>query len=195
VDYEDMNKETLIKILREKDAVLEKLYMEREKLNYYASTDVMTGVLNRRSGLELLDKELNLSKIGNINLIICFVDVDELKTVNDNFGHQEGDKILINTAKILKDSIRRTDFVIRMGGDEFLVVFPGVTMEEVHKIWHRIEEKLKACNENNGNYNFSLSCGLCECRKGMQCEMSVEDLIKNADFEMYKEKLQKKKEL
>lgn len=75
-----------------------------------------------------MDKELNLSKIGNINLIVCFVDVDELKTVNDNFGHQEGNKILINMAKILKDSIRKTDFVIRMGGDEFLVAFLDATM-------------------------------------------------------------------
>ncbi|MCI1996728.1 GGDEF domain-containing protein [Clostridium luticellarii] len=195
MDYEDMDRETLIRILREKDTVLEKLYMEREKLNYYASTDVMTGVLNRRSGLKMLNRELILSRIGNKNLVVCFVDVDGLKIVNDNFGHQEGDKLLINTAKILKDSIRKTDFVIRMGGDEFLVIFPGAAMEEVHKIWHRIEEKLKEYNENNENYNFSLSCGFCECRKGMQCGMSVEDLIKNADFEMYKKKLQKKKEL
>ncbi|CAB1252944.1 diguanylate cyclase (GGDEF domain) with PAS/PAC sensor [Clostridiaceae bacterium BL-3] len=162
-----MDKQTLIKILREKDAVLEKLYTQREKLNYYASIDAMTGVLNRRSGLEMLDKELNLSKIGNTNLVVCFVDVDGLKIVNDNFGHQEDDRLLINTAKILKGSIRKTDFVIRMGGDEFLVVFPGATMEEVHKIWHRIEEKLKEYNENNEDYNFSLSCGFCECRKGM----------------------------
>ncbi|MEY8000949.1 GGDEF domain-containing protein [Clostridium sp. Mt-5] len=195
MDYEDMDKETLIKILRKKDAVLEKLYLEREKLNYYADTDVMTGVLNRRSGLELLDKEFNLSKTGNTNLVVCFVDVDGLKAVNDNFGHQEGDKLLINTVKILKDSIRRTDFVIRMGGDEFLVVFLDTAMGEVYKIWHRIEEKLKERNENNGNYNFSLSCGFCECGKGMQSGISMEDLIKNADFEMYKEKLQKKKEL
>jgi diguanylate cyclase (GGDEF)-like protein len=195
VDYEDMDRKMLIRILREKDAAIEKLCIEIKKLNYYATTDVMTGALNRSSGLEMLNRELDLSRTGNRNLVVCFADVDGLKAVNDNLGHQEGDKLLINTVKILKGSIRKADFVIRMGGDEFLVVFPGVTMEEVHKIWHRIEEKLKECNENNGNYNFSLSCGFCECRKGMQCEISVEDLIKNADFEMYKGKLQKKKEL
>jgi diguanylate cyclase (GGDEF)-like protein len=192
VDYEDMDRKMLIRILREKDAAIEKLCIEIKKLNYYATTDVMTGALNRSSGLEMLNRELDLSRTGNRNLVVCFADVDGLKAVNDNLGHQEGDKLLINTAKILKGSIRKTDFVIRMGGDEFLIVFPNTTMEEVQKIWYRINTELKKIDKNSKNYKFSLSCGFCECRKGMQNGMSVEDLIKNADFEMYKEKLQKK---
>ncbi|MHC6180910.1 GGDEF domain-containing protein [Clostridium sp. JNZ X4-2] len=195
MDYEDMDKETLIKLLRKKDDMFKKLCIEKEKLNYYASTDAMTGVLNRRSGLELLDKELTFSKINNKNLVVCFVDVDGLKTINDNFGHQEGDRLLMNTAEILKDSIRKTDFVIRMGGDEFLVVFPGATIEEVHKILNRINLRLEESNKNNNSYSFSLSYGFCEYKKETECEMTLSDLIKKADLEMYKKKLQKKKEL
>lgn len=190
-----MDKKILIKILRHKDDILKRLCLEKEKLNYYASTDAMTGVLNRRSGLELLDKELTFSKINNKNLVVCFVDVDGLKTINDNFGHQEGDRLLMNTAEILKDSIRKTDFVIRMGGDEFLVVFPGATIEEVHKILNRINLRLEESNKNNNSYSFSLSYGFCEYKKETECEMTLSDLIKKADLEMYKKKLQKKKEL
>lgn len=145
--YEDMNKETLIKLLREKDIMFKKLYMEKEKLNYYASMDIMTGVLNRRADLELLNKELTVSKLNNKNLVICFIDVDGLKIINDNFGHQEGDRLLINMAEILKDSIRKTDFVIRMGGDEFLLVIPGTTIKETDKIQYRIHRKLKIINK------------------------------------------------
>ena len=99
MNYENMDKEMLIKILREKDDMLKKLCLEKEKLNYYASTDAMTGVLNRRSGLELLGKEFNLSKINNKNLVICFVDVDRLKMINDTFGHEEGDKAFNKCSK------------------------------------------------------------------------------------------------
>ncbi|HBC95521.1 MAG TPA: GGDEF domain-containing protein [Clostridium sp.] len=193
MNYEDMDRETLIKILREKDIMLKRLCMERERLNYYAGTDVMTGVLNRRSGLELLNKEFNVSKMGNKNFVVCFVDVDELKTINDKFGHQEGDKVLIDTAEILKESIRKTDFIIRMGGDEFLMVFPETTIKEAYRIWNRIDRRLKKFNKNSKNYNLSLSFGFCEYKKGDK--MSVESLIKTADFKMYSDKLHKKKRL
>nr|WP_281063538.1 GGDEF domain-containing protein [Clostridium algifaecis] len=187
-----MDKKILIKILRHKDDILKRLCLEKEKLNYYASTDAMTGVLNRRSGLKLLDKELNLSKINDRDIVVCFVDIDRLKIINDTLGHGEGDKLLINTSKILKESIRKTDFVIRMGGDEFLVVFPGTTMKEVNKIWYRICVKIEEINKNSDKYSLSLSYGFYEYKKEGKSEMTVSDLIKKADFEMYKKKLNKK---
>lgn len=188
-----MDKETLIKILREKDSMLKRFYLEKEKLNYYASMVAMTAVLNRRSGLELLGKKFDLSKINNKNLVVCFADVDRLKMINDVFGHEEGDKILISAAKILKESIRKTDFVIRMGGDEFLIVFPETTMKEVNKVWYRICRRVEETNKNSNNYNLSLSYGFYEYNKEIQKEMSINDLIKKADAEMYREKLKKRR--
>jgi diguanylate cyclase (GGDEF)-like protein len=193
VNYENMEKETLVKILRQKDDMLKRLYLEKEKLNYYASTDVMTEVLNRRSGLELLGKEFDLSKINGKNLVVCFVDVDRLKMINDAFGHGEGDKVLISVAKILREIIRKTDFVIRMGGDEFLVVFPATTMKEVNKAWYRVCRMVEEVNLNNNNYNLSLSYGFYEYSKEIQKEMSINDLIQKADAEMYKKKFEFKK--
>lgn len=191
MDYENVNKETLIKILNQKDDMLKKLWLEKEKLSYYANTDELTGVLNRRSGLELLGKEFNLSKTNNKNFVVCFVDIDKLKIINDVFGHEEGDKLLINATKILKESIRKTDFIIRMGGDEFLVVFPRTRMKEVNKIWYTICRTVEEINKNSDNYNLSLSYGFYEYSKEIQKEMSISDLIQNADVEMYKNKLKK----
>lgn len=189
-----MDKEELIKILKEKDIMLKRLSLEKEKLNYYASTDVMTGVLNRRSGLERLIKEFNLSKTNGNNLIICYVDVDRLKIINDTFGHKEGDKVLISAAKVLKGSIRKTDFVTRIGGDEFLLAFPVTTIKEVNKVWYRICRKVEEINKNNADYNLSLSYGFCEYNKEMLKDMSINDLIQKADVEMYRSKLKKKED-
>ncbi|MEG1254673.1 GGDEF domain-containing protein [Clostridium sp.] len=193
MNYENMDKETLIKSLRQKDGMLKRLYLEKEKLNYYASTDAMTGVLNRRSGLELLGKEFDLSKPNDKNLVVCFVDVDRLKMINDTFGHEEGDNALIIVTKILRESIRETDFVIRIGGDEFLVVFPKTTMKEANKAWYRICKNIEEINKSSDSYNLSLSYGFYEYSKEIQKEMSINDLIKKADVEMYKKKMKKRR--
>lgn len=192
MNYENIDKETLIKILTQKDDMLKRLYLEKEKLNYYASIDVMTGVLNRRAGLELLSKEFNLSKSNKKNIVVCFADVDRLKIINDNFGHEEGDKLLISAAKILRESIRKTDFIIRMGGDEFLIVFPKTIMKEVNEIWYEICNRVEKINKSNKNYNFSLSYGFYEYSQDIKKEMSINDLIGKADAEMYKNKIKKR---
>ena len=146
MNYEDLDKETLIKVIMQKDDMLNRLRLEKEKLNYYANIDTMTGVFNRRAGMELLSREFELSKANNRNIVICFADMDRLKMINDMFGHEEGDKALVNVAEILKDSIKKTDFVIRMGGDEFLIVSPETTMKEVNEIKEFVEDE---CGSNN----------------------------------------------
>lgn len=193
MEYENMDTKTLVKLLIEKDNRIKKLCLEKEKLSYYARVDVMTGVLNRRSGLELLDKEFNSSKTNNENLVVCFVDVDRLKIINDTFGHEEGDRILITVGKVLKESIRKTDFVIRLGGDEFLVVFPQTAMKDVNKAWYRICKRVDEFNRETDNYNLSLSYGFYEYGKEIEKEMSIKELIKRADMDMYKEKMKKKR--
>lgn len=192
MNYKDMDKETLIKILSQKDDMLKRVCLEKEKLNYYASTDVMTGALNRRVGLELLGKEVNNSKINGKNMVVCFVDVDRLKLINDTFGHGEGDKVLISVSKILRESITKTDFVIRMGGDEFLVVFPETTMKEVNKAWYKICRRVEVSNTRSDNHNLSLSYGFYEYSQDMKNTMSINELIGKADAEMYKNKTKNK---
>ncbi|ABK60669.1 GGDEF domain-containing protein [Clostridium novyi] len=191
MNYENMTKEELIEILRYKESVLNKLYLEKEKLKYYANTDVMTGVLNRRAGLKLLNKEFDLSKISNENIVICFADVDKLKMINDTFGHKEGDKVLKFVAKTLRDSIRKDDFIIRMGGDEFLIVFPRTSIKDVGKICNRIDEILEEINKNSCDYNLNLSYGFYEYNSKVDNKMTLSDLIKSADMEMYKKKREK----
>lgn len=188
-----MNKEKLIEILIQQDDMLRKLWLENKKLNCLASIDAMTGVLNRKSGLEMLEREFKLSNINDKNLVICFVDVDGLKIINDTFGHEEGDKLLISVAQILKESIRKTDFVIRMGGDEFLVVFPETAMKEANKAWGRILKLVEEINKDNEKYNLSLSYGFYESSKELEKNLTINELIKRADIEMYKVKRERRR--
>lgn len=173
--------------------MLEKLRAENEELNYWANIDAMTGVLNKKSGLEVLEREFELSNNSRDNLVICFIDVDGLKIVNDTFGHKEGDKLLINITKILKESIRKTDFVIRMGGDEFLVVFPQMTIKEVNNVLERVLVLLDEINNANEKYNLSISYGFYQYERETKKELTINELIKRADAEMYKMKREKRR--
>lgn len=188
-----MSKKKLIEILIQKDNMLEKLRAENEELNYWANIDAMTGVLNKKSGLEVLEREFELSNNSRDNLVICFIDVDGLKIVNDTFGHKEGDKLLINITKILKESIRKTDFVIRMGGDEFLVVFPQMTIKEVNNVLERVLVLLDEINNANEKYNLSISYGFYQYERETKKELTINELIKRADAEMYKMKREKRR--
>ncbi|MEC9489639.1 MAG: diguanylate cyclase, partial [Halanaerobiales bacterium] len=94
-----------------------------KRLKKYASTDRLTEVLNRRAGLDYLKEEMKLAEAADDVLSVIFIDVNDLKLVNDNFGHQEGDELLQKISDILQHSLRRNDKVVRLGGDEFFADF------------------------------------------------------------------------
>lgn len=101
-----------------------KFQMEvQRKLAELATVDELTGTLNRRAALEILEKLLktNLSVVS-----LCYFDVDRLKFVNDNFGHDVGDILLRHVINKIKKYLRRSDHIARMGGDEFLIILPEV---------------------------------------------------------------------
>ncbi|WP_148347204.1 GGDEF domain-containing protein [Clostridium butyricum] len=191
MNYNDFDKEKLIEMIKSKDNEIQKLNEEREKLKYYALTDVMTGLLNRRAGLELLNNEFQLTKELKGNLVVCFIDVDNLKIINDTFGHNEGDKLLISATEIIKCNIRKHDFVIRMGGDEFLVVFPRTTILEADKIWNNICVNIDKINYKNNKYDINLSYGFYEY--GVKCknDVNISELIMKANKQMYYNKVKK----
>ncbi len=158
-----------------------------EKLKKLAITDRLTNIMNRRMGLEYLNKQIARVKRENIPLTICFIDVNGLKNINDKYGHNEGDNLLRIVAKILAGNIRDTDAVARLGGDEFLLIFSDSNKDEISDVWKRIEEKIKKWNDNsNKSYEISLSHGFAQKIKGDG--QSSDDLIERADKAMYEDK-------
>lgn len=157
------------------------------RLKKYASTDLLTEVLNRRAGLNYLEQEMELLKKSNEVLTIIFIDINDLKMVNDNFGHQEGDRLLQKVSDILQQSLRKHDKVVRLGGDEFLLILPQSNLKEAEKIWYRLKiEFNKASQENDKDYRIWASHGVAEYSP--EYEKNLDQLINEADNKMYKEK-------
>ncbi|PUU86446.1 MAG: Diguanylate cyclase/phosphodiesterase domain 2, partial [Halanaerobium sp.] len=157
------------------------------RLRKYAATDLLTEVLNRRAGLDFLAEEMDKAEENQDSLSIIFIDVNDLKLVNDNFGHQEGDELLQKISDILQHSLRRNDRVVRLGGDEFLLVLPHSNQIEAEKIWLRIRKEFRRATEaNKKDYKISASHGAAEYSPDYQKDL--EQLINEADNAMYKEK-------
>ena len=170
----------------------ELLKKQQKKLEYYAFTDPMTGVSNRRTGLMILEKELAYAFRKGTPLSICFLDVDGLKKVNDTYGHEEGDNLINFITSWIKSSIREIDTISRMGGDEFLVIFPGCFESDAEKVIKRISDELEEHDKEDAKpYKHAFSYGIIEIAKnGRHC---AKDIIKAADRKMYQNKLLKMK--
>jgi|GEM_PF-2366553 diguanylate cyclase (GGDEF)-like protein/PAS domain S-box-containing protein len=162
-----------------------------QRLKKYASTDLLTEVLNRRAGLDYLQEEMERAEENIDSLSVIFIDVNDLKLVNDNFGHQEGDELLQQVSDILQHSLRRNDKVVRLGGDEFLLILPQSNQDSAEKIWLRIKEKLEQATKNNKNkYKISASHGAAEYSSDYT--KTLDQLINRADNAMYEEKKEMK---
>lgn len=158
----------------------------REKIYHY-SLDQMTGVLNRRSGFERLDQIYQASLKNKTDLSLCFADVNGLKEVNDYLGHKSGDELLMTVSDGMKTCIRSCDFIIRLGGDEFLIVFVQVPVAQVETLWARICQYYETINTyENRPYLISVSHGIATLDP--QMPLHIDDIIRSADMQMYIEK-------
>lgn len=172
--------------LKEKELIIKKLLRENSLLRNNVKYDYLTGVLRSKAGREKLYEELSKSKTNNYKLTLCYIDADNLKKINDNYGHKEGDKLIRNICKCIRDVIRKDDFIIRIGGDEFLIIFPKINKQDAKKIVNRINERLMKKNENNNLYKMTFTYGLSEYNgEGL---IVLDKLIEKADRDMYKYK-------
>lgn len=151
-----------------------------------ATTDYLTGLPNARSLFLELDHELARCKRSNSSLTVMVCDMDGFKMVNDRFGHLEGNRVLVRFAQLLKKSCREYDYVARMGGDEFVVVAPGLTTEAaVGKAETLRQLAQQAGQEVCGENILSLSVGQAVYPEN---DLPAEDLLAEADRRMYIEK-------
>lgn len=168
-------------------AALYHLMAERRKtaesLKLFATVDPMTGLLNRHAGLAYLAELIGKNKPATV----CFTDVNDLKLVNDTYGHHEGDQLIRTVADIFLKNLRETDLVCRLGGDEFLLILPGLTPDEAEAAWTKIAENFTLYNEaKHKEYQVIVSHG--QAYYDGRREISVDELVREADCAMYQEK-------
>ena len=162
-----------------------------EELRAQSLLDDLTGLYNRRGFLSIGGQQWKLSQRNRQPVALLYIDLDNLKSINDTLGHLEGDRALIETAEVLRETFRRSDVIGRLGGDEFAAL-PVYAMEEgVDDLLARLQESVDVRNNQPGReFELSLSTGVAQCQPGE--EMSLTDLIAMADADMYARKRDRK---
>ena len=162
-----------------------------EALLVLSLTDDLTGLYNRRRFFVLTEQYLKVAIRTKKRLLLLFIDMDALKWINDDYGHNEGDQALKDLAKILKQTFRESDIIARMGGDEFVVLFVS-TDENDEGLLTRLHENLKAYNDQKSRrYPLSISVGTAQFDP--QHPISIDELLSTADASMYAQKQKKRK--
>jgi len=170
---------------------IERKRME-EELKKLAHYDTLTGAYNRGYGLELLQRQLKLSKRDKSPLLLAYSDLDNLKDINDEFGHDEGDRAIVRVAKLFKSILREVDIITRIGGDEFLLVFLDSSLNEIPIIKKRLSKELTRLNQiSRKPYKIGFSTGFSNYDPANP--QSMDELIRIADQNMYEEKKRKNK--
>lgn len=168
--------------------VITRLDNTLRELENISLTDHLTGVYNRRAGEHRLEEEIARAERENKNFLLAFIDLNLLKLINDQYGHDAGDACLIHFASLLAECVRRGDWCARWGGDEFVLAVYQPDVES-NLVFNRVITGLesKPCQvRQNVTLHLSVSIGVAVYQRGM----SVEKLVQQADQAMYQAKLQ-----
>lgn len=181
--YDEFNKPLLVAgivfDITEKKNIQEELLLKNKQLFEQSYTDTLTKIKNRRYLIESLAMEINSFISENKPLSICIIDIDNFKSINDNYGHIIGDEVLRNIAEIMQKNVRKSDTAGRFGGEEFMIIFPDTDIEKARLISERIRMAVER-HMFTKNIKLTISGGICEC-KGE----NIEDLIHCADMNLY----------
>ena len=167
--------------------ILKLLLITHEKLRIeesLADTDLLTGLANRRFLLEQLEREYTRVRRTLEPLTIAFIDLDNFKYVNDTNGHEEGDELLKIVSATFIDNIRKSDFVSRIGGDEFVVLFPIIKKEAVFPMLEKLQKSLLDSMKSKG-WPVTFSIGAITFFDAMD---SSREMLKKVDDLMYEVK-------
>lgn len=155
-----------------------------QRLAFLARHDELTGLLNRRAGLELLDEEMQRSRRYATPLCVATCDLDHFKRINDAHGHAVGDSVLREIAALMKASMREHDHVIRLGGEEFLILLPGVGRESAHRAIDRLRQRLESTPVGDARLSLTFSAGVAQ----FEGSEEPDALMERSDRALYRAK-------
>jgi diguanylate cyclase (GGDEF)-like protein len=180
-DLNPTQKKMMEALARQVEAMLE-LRLRLHQEQQLARTDCLTGAVNRRAFAENFDAELNRLQRYGRPFSIAYFDIDNLKGVNDKFGHDTGDAALREVSSSILDHLRRIDTLARMGGDEFAILLAESDADAALAAVNRFNEQLLEVMQHH-RWPLTLSIGLVTCLKP---DVTMDEVIKKADDLMYK---------
>jgi diguanylate cyclase (GGDEF)-like protein len=172
-------------ILKKKNALITK---QSKKLELLATRDSLTELSNRRDFLEKAEQEKTRFKRTNRRFTLIMLDIDHFKNVNDTYGHECGDKVLVGVARILEKTLRAQDILARWGGEEFICLLPETKVDGAKHVAEKIRTTVETLRQdcNDISISVTVTLGICEY-KGLS---SIKECIRRADAALYKGKKQ-----
>jgi two-component system cell cycle response regulator len=167
---------------RAASCALRQSLIDRE-IRCLALTDELTGFYNRRGFLAAATHQLKLAHRHGEDVLLLFCDMDNLKHINDTFGHHEGDLALVRGADALEETLRDSDILARLGGDEFAVLASDASFPNREAIVSRIGKSLEKANAEESRFKLSFSIGV--ARFDPHTPASLGELMARADQDMY----------
>jgi diguanylate cyclase (GGDEF)-like protein/PAS domain S-box-containing protein len=164
-----------------------------EEIRSLSLHDELTGLCNRRGFMTLAEHALKTASRLKNTIALIYLDLDDLKKINDTSGHSTGDRALVEIARILRQSFREADILARLGGDEFAVMAMEITPVSPDVLTRRLQERLEAFNAGpaaEAGFRLSVSAGV--STREPEGPEAVEDLLGRADHQMYERKRAKK---
>lgn len=183
----DLNGRLLVRALR--------YAMERQRMQTVLENesliDALTGLYNRRGFNTLIDNHLKLAERTRTPFALVFLDLDGMKRINDELGHAQGDRALVETASLLRGLVRQSDVLARLGGDEFVLLLAALDGNADATIRRRLNERLDLVNAQSGRqYQLSISIGVVIANPATPLDR--DELLARADELMYQEKQRKR---
>jgi diguanylate cyclase (GGDEF)-like protein len=178
----------MVQSLRDKQAVIE---ATQEQLRSMAVTDTLTNLYNRRHLLDVFPKLLAEAQRSNKHISAVLIDIDHFKQINDRYGHLVGDECLREFARVLENNSRRSDFLFRLGGEEFLILAIGETGSGLQHHAEKIRTTIEShpIQFNNILINITVSCGISYIDpEGFETDTALNTLLQFADSAMYQAK-------
>lgn len=157
------------------------------RLRELASQDDLTGLLNRRAGYQQFEQQLQLAQRHQCSLAVALLDIDFFKRINDGCGHQVGDQVLQQVAQQLSSRLRRTDVLMRWGGEEFLLLMPHTALLDGHHLCQQLRQQLHDCLWPGSIESVTISIGLTALQSDSG---TITELIHKADQALYRAKAQ-----
>lgn len=159
------------------------LHLAQQKIKEQSLVDDLTQVFNRRAFNEHITKKINLFKRYKDTFCIAMYDFDDFKQINDEYGHDLGDSVLIDTSKVVKHTLRKTDLLFRVGGEEFIILFPKEDMKTAYNVCEKIRQTIHDIDIFPERI-ITISIGLTEIDENDD----LDSLYKRVDTLLYKSK-------